>query len=341
MHWKDLQTRDGRWAGLELAVDKGELPPKPKWRLEYAPPGRVRVVCGRHVQLWARIDDWWEDWWVVQGERVPEGVLPPIRADVLRQVRADPGSDGWWSAWARRYAQWLRESVCSPLYPARWWLTPLLPGVTPKENNGSAGLPRSWYPMKTEGGAESFERLFTHEAKPLRAMSPEDDPRVKAWRKRARDGSLPPLLLAASSSLGIFFLLDGHDRLSAAQLEQKPVSAFSLQPVETVRHAPDLQRQEAVWRAFEEVLVDPERSKRIPTSTVNATLLSAYETEHLHTRQRVWPLPQGRARWAREVRRRLAALGVDPDTSDILRPLTHLPSGRPKRRRPPAPSTSS
>jgi len=336
MHWKDLQTRDGRWAGLELAVDKGDMPPKPKWRLEYAPPGRVRVVCGRRVQLWARIDDWWEDWWVVLGEPVPEGVLPPIRADVLRQVRAAPGSDAWWSAWARRYAGWLRESAHSPLYPSRWWLTPILPGVKPREDSAPSLTPHSWHALKWEGGAESFERLFTHEAYPLRALSREDDPRVKAWRKRARDGSLPPLLLAWSSSLGLFFLLDGHDRLRAARLEQKPVSAFALWPVETVPIAPDPKKQEAVWRSFEEILEDPERRQRIPTSTFNAALLSAYETAFLRSTQRVWPLPQGRARWAREVRRRLTALGVAPDTSDILRPLTHLPSGRPKRRRPPA-----
>jgi hypothetical protein len=341
MHWKDLQTRDGRWAGLELAVAKGERPPKPKWRLEYAAPGRVRAVCGRRVQLWARLDEWWEDWWVVLGERVPEGVLPPIRSEVLRQVRAAPGSDTWWSAWARRYARWLHESAHSPLYPARWWLTSILPGITPQEDRTSFLTPHAWYAVKPERGVESFERLFSHAAQPLRAPSPEDDPRVKAWRKRARDGSLPPLLLLWSANLGLFFLLDGHDRLRAAQLEQKPVAAFALWPVETQRNPPDLKRQEAVWRAFEEILADPERRQRVPTSTFNATLLDVYGTEYLRSPQRVWPLPQGRIRWAREVRRRLTALGVDPDTSDILRPLTHLPSGRPRRRRPPAPSTSS
>jgi hypothetical protein len=334
MHWKYLQTRDGRWAGLELVVDQGELPPKPKWRLEYTRPLRVRLVCGRRVLLWGRIDDWWEDWWVVQGERAPEGVLPPIHADVLRQVRAAPGSDAWWTAWARRYAQWLRESAYTPLYPARWWLTPLLPGVTPQE--ASRPSDNSWSPMELEGGVESFERLFTQEARPLRALSPEDDSRVKAWRKRARDGSLPPLLLAWSRPLGLFFLMDGHDRLRAAQLEKKPVAAFALRAVDVQRTAPDTRRQEAIWRSFEELLADPERRQRVATSTLNETLLSVYQTEFLYSTQRVWPLPQGRGRWAREVRRRLTALGVDPDTSDILRPLTHLPSGRPRRRRPPA-----
>lgn len=331
MRWKDLSTQERRWAGLELEVARGELPPRPRWRVEYARPLRLRVVCGRHVQLWARVDDWWGDWWLVVGERAPEEVLPAVRSEQVRQVRAEPGSERWYASWARRYAQWLGESTCTPLYPGSWRLTPVLPHVCPLEDM-SVVTPLRWRPPERHAGAESHAELFIHEARPLRPWSPEDSPRVKAWRKRAREGTLPPLLLSWSASLGTFFILDGHDRLQAAQLEQVQVAALALWPVERLRQPQDTRRQQAVWRSLEEALGDPHRRGRLSTQSINAALLSLYQEESLRSVQRVWPLPQGRARWAREVRRRLVALGVAPDESEILYPLTHLPNGRPRRR---------
>jgi hypothetical protein len=334
MRWKDMHNLEGEWVGLELEVARGELPAKPRWRMEYAQPGRLRVVCGRGVQLWARVDGWWwEDWWVVLGERVAEGVLGPIRAEQVRAVRAAPRSEAWWSAWARRYAQGLRESPCTPLYPGGWRLTPVRPHVPPLED--TAGVtPRHWHLPSPREGAEASGALFNREARPLRPWSQPEEPRVKAWRKRAREGTLPPLLLFWSARLSLFFVLDGHDRLLAAQLEGVEPAALALWPFEVQRYEPDPQRQEAAWKSFEEALADPQRSKRISTRSLNTTLISLCQTEHLRSVQRVWKLPQGRVRWAREVRRRLVALGVDPDESEILYPLTHLPSGRPRRRRP-------
>ncbi|MGB8939405.1 MAG: hypothetical protein WCD21_04060 [Streptomyces sp.] len=41
-------------------------------------------------------------------------------------------------------------------------------------------------------------------------MPRADDPRVKAYRKQARDGTLPPVLLWWVSGLDCHLVLDGH-----------------------------------------------------------------------------------------------------------------------------------
>ena len=46
--------------------------------------------------------------------------------------------------------------------------------------------------------------------------------RVKMWRKRAREGTLPPVLVYDVSALTMFALLDGHDRYAAARAEGVP-----------------------------------------------------------------------------------------------------------------------
>lgn len=52
-----------------------------------------------------------------------------------------------------------------------------------------------------------------------RQLSDESDGRVKMWRKRAKDGTLPPLVTWWCRGLYAHVLLDGHDRVHAALLE--------------------------------------------------------------------------------------------------------------------------
>lgn len=65
----------------------------------------------------------------------------------------------------------------------------------------------------------------------LRDPSPPDAARVRSWRKHAREGTLPPALLAWISALDGYVVLDGHDRLHAAALEDVTPDAISLHPI--------------------------------------------------------------------------------------------------------------
>ena len=53
---------------------------------------------------------------------------------------------------------------------------------------------------------------------PLREPSPADAARVKAWRKHARENTLPPVLLWWVTGLEAYVILDGHDRRPAQLL---------------------------------------------------------------------------------------------------------------------------
>jgi hypothetical protein len=54
---------------------------------------------------------------------------------------------------------------------------------------------------------------------------------VKSWRKHARDGTLPPILLAWIAALDVYLVLDGHDRLRAAELEGTTPTVVALCPL--------------------------------------------------------------------------------------------------------------
>lgn len=147
------------------------------------------------------------------GHRSP---LPPLSAATMRA-----GAD-----WPHRHALWLEETEHGPLHPGRWRLsahTTFAPGIWDED------LVQDWPDATLEllcGGG-------WHGVLPLRPLSAPDAPRVKAYRKHAREGTLAPVLLWWLSFLDGWLLLDGHDRAAAALAEGTQPACVEL------AHVPD------------------------------------------------------------------------------------------------------
>jgi hypothetical protein len=134
---------------------------------------------------------------------------------------------------------------------------------------------------------------------PLRAPSPEDDGRVKSWRKRARDGTLPPALVRYVDLLGKWLVLDGHDRLHAALLEGVAPPLLGLWPVleEVLPSSPE--GQEGVMRSAAHHL----RAGATPSmiDRVNRMLRLNFQGHRRSTVTRAWPVKGGLPTWRAEV----------------------------------------
>jgi hypothetical protein len=135
---------------------------------------------------------------------------------------------------------------------------------------------------------------------PLRAPSPEDDGRVKAWRKHARDGTLPPVLLTYFALVERWLVVDGHDRLQAALLEGREpplLGLWSVTEIPMVEDLSTLYRQDGAMKAAELRL----RAKPGDVDAVNRSLLRDHEQVHRLAVTRAFPLRGGAATWKAEV----------------------------------------
>ncbi|MFH0520314.1 hypothetical protein ACHBTE_24455 [Streptomyces sp. M41] len=128
--------------------------------------------------------------------------LPPVRCAETRG-RTD---------WTHRYARLLEEAADGPLHEGRWRLT-----------RRSVFAPGIWTQDFVDGWPGGSLELYCgggwHGVLPLRRLSPSDAPRVKAHRKRVRDGTAAPVLLWWVTFLDGWLILDGHDRAVAALAE--------------------------------------------------------------------------------------------------------------------------
>ncbi|MER6604200.1 hypothetical protein ACH4TM_12040 [Streptomyces parvus] len=170
--------------------------------------------------------------------------------------------------------------------------------------------------MLVDGHPDGYIDWFFHshswEVLPLRPVPDADDGRVKAYRKQAREGVLPPVLLWWVSGLDCHVILDGHARFAAAVAES--VEPPLLQLHRTVPSGDLAERIDQAVGFYEGELARFAGLRAVHGSTVPdgaatvgpqlVRLLHDLDTAEQPTR--AWPLPGGESQW-RHVTRQVTA----------------------------------
>jgi hypothetical protein len=299
----------GAWAGLLLELAAG--PVRAGLRMEVTSGRRMWLSQGDRAVLLARVNAarQYVDYLRVGGY---ESVLAPIRAADARVVAQVP-AEAWAARWAYRFARYL-DVPYGPLYRGRWLLAPAAEFLRPAHR--AATVADRWRKLIVDEPSGTLDWIVHNgsgQVLCLRPLSGVDAGRVKAYRKQAREGILPPVLLWWVSGLDCYLLLDGHDRLVAAlaeNVEPLPITLTSIEgssaPAQRITAA--LNRHSAATGHIEgEVLrgtpgaadaLLAER-QRFGDELARAQLGAA--------RTRAWPIAGGVAAW------RQSAAVADPD----------------------------
>lgn len=342
-YWKDVETDAGRWLGLAVECeDRAGGFRKPALRLESGHHGRMRLlqeVPGSAVPatvFWARQ---LAEHAGVQLLRSDAAIASPVPASTLdaatvQRHAALPEAQRL-ASWSRVFVRALSEGPASFLYPGRWLFAGLRsspPGwnfETEKLRMGDA----CWRVNGVRDGLRADPLVFIDwwssridEVLNLREPPRADDGRVKWWRKHAREGALPPVLLWYLGGLRGYVIVDGHCRLQAALLERRPpefVAAYSTHE-QGGGHSDPLVRQAvlaSLQRHADEVARKQPGRRAIDTDSLNAVLIAAFDDRPaLAEKTFSWASRQSEAQWLAEVGARLAELERGELLADFAQP---------------------
>lgn len=320
-------------AGPGLLLDvppKGRWPHRPSLHLEAAPDYRLRWVSGGQPLLWVRIASYWDRCAFLRGTAHAPWRLPSLSAHEVRAVTQAPGTPSWWEAWAWHLGRALVEAPATVLHTGRWCLRPLR-AIAAAEASRHAVSTMEWAFGQPPAPPHSLDTVLRFQTAwvenwweelpeqkrgvllPLRAPSDAEDGRLKSWRKRARDGTLPPVLLLYVDILAKWLVLDGHDRVHAALLEGVEPPLLGLWPYVEARRPESRVREEGALLGAELQLragATPEVIDR-----VNRQLLRSFDWPERGTVTRAWPLAGGTEAWRAQVlaRQRKHAVTWDGD----------------------------
>ncbi len=322
MHYVDLGEARAPW-GLELTVGREDVRMPARLRVE-AGRRRLALKIGTLDHVLARIHASWKGLWLAVADRPSIDLLAPIEVEVLRSDRGEGagiGDRGFLGRWTRYFAKAL--VAANALDEGRYALSAardvgLSKGPLPKPDldfdrlgavrdlslclNAPTLRWESWW---ISGSGAVFR---------LRRPSSTDSGRVKAWRKRVRDGTLPPVLVMYVSGLDMFALIDGHDRLMAAELEGKSPPVLVLWKVREESTYSSERRQQALCRELALRREDrKDRRRPLDTADENALLRSAFPgPARLRATTRAYRLDDDEARWRDRVERALGFAPAEP-----------------------------
>ncbi|MFS1291878.1 hypothetical protein ACLRDI_29620 [Pseudomonas piscis] len=298
--WRDIEDLAGNWSGL--GVDA--RPPangKPNLRLLSGDNRRMQLVVGGQTLLWATMSRCLYGVWLVRNQlpgQLPQTLVEPIDSPQVEQhSRLAPPLR--LKAWSRFFVQQLLRHQADFLYPGYWLVRALQPAAHPYGRSLPSGIDQ-WY---FKGGEDALSHMpqWTIDGRnildnqrpgPARWVELWEgggavvglhgvDPlagRLKWWRKKAREGSLPPILLWYVSGLNSYLILDGHYRLQAAIDENLPPQFLVLSSPRVTAYAPNPQEQQKVLGALQVQI----QRKNLETARLNQLLISTFDDRPYH-----------------------------------------------------------
>lgn len=300
--WKDLLDRNKHWQGLELIV-KDDRATKHAMEILSGHHGRMALKLQEETLFWATMLKDHSGVWLVFNADHPhqQSLLSPVTSGDVEAIKKK-GEQPWTGEWCRYFARQLMDTP-APLLPARrWLLRPMMPVKRRAPYSCQPPQPCThwhFHSPASDGNincdwvlyGEDFPDLTNPEKIRLvdwwwggnlllgRYPVNPDAGRLKWWRKKSREGSLPPVLVWYIGGLASFVILDGHYRLQAAMEEGIPPEFLVLSELNEREYPSDPAHQARILRALEQ---QQRKNPQCNVEGVNQTLINLYDTRYFY-----------------------------------------------------------
>ena len=300
--WKDLIDQNNCWQGLELTVHNVN---SPVFEMQSGHNERMALLANSEALFWATVLKDHSGVWLVFNAEHPaqRRLLPPISSFEVESA-SRVSKKHRLSYWCRYFARQLMAAPASLLSSGRWLLRPM-EGVKPTApyvlNKQIPVKQWRFETPRTSPDISVFWSLYSEDIPDL--QNPEkvifvdwwgggnqllprypvasDCGRVKWWRKKCREGTLPPILLWFISGLASFVILDGHERMQAALAEGIPPQFLVLSELSEHMQRPDEKTRE---RVLHSLAIQQEKLKKTGNNidAMNQMLMNLYHNRYLY-----------------------------------------------------------
>ncbi len=317
--WQDFLDRNDRWQGLELIVRENDASTRPL-DMQSGHHQRMALQVRGETLFWATVLKDYSGVWLVfnADHRDQQELLPPITSQDIEAI-LHKGHEAWTREWCRYFA---RQLMTASLLPARRWL---LRPMTQVKNNAPYSLKKpftveNWH-FQSPTSADKMGCDWTLYAEDLPDLTQPDKVRLvdwwwggnlllgrypvdvnagrlKWWRKKSREGTLPPVLVWYVAGLASYVILDGHYRFQAAREEGIPPEFLVIGELHEQVIAPDPEKQARILRSLE---LQRQKKPDFNVDAMNQMLINLYDTRYLHAATVSRAVLGSGERWAREV----------------------------------------
>lgn len=142
----------------------------------------------------------------------------------------------------------------------------------------------------------------------------KDSGRIKFWRKKIKEESLPPIILIHLSQLSNSIIIDGHSRLLASILEDIPPKLIILYPITEQEIKPDLEQADKRAKAL---VAQFEKNPNLKLDQMNQLLISFYDDRPWLVRRTKAKFNKNEEQWNNEVKKLIEELNLGEEIRRI------------------------
>lgn len=206
--YQNISQENEKWKGFEITVKEN---PQPVMILHAGGKNRMRLSYQGKPLFWASPSDDYYDLRILRN-RLPwtpeEMLIPPISSQDIEAFRLS--NENYYEYWAKYFIQEIKAKHGLFLYDGTWKLLPVIDRIKSLK-----------YTVYAQGYFEciDWEAWTGYELISLKPLPSEQEGRVKWWRKKIKENTLPPILVWNIYNLMSNIIIDGHARLKACILE--------------------------------------------------------------------------------------------------------------------------
>ena len=332
--WRDLEDLQGQWGGLSIEIS-GPPQGKPQLHLRTGNNARLKLMFNETPLLWGTMATSYYGAWLVRNPLPMQWASPLVPAIDSAQVehhRHLPAGERM-KAWSRYFINQLMEHQADFLYPGHWVARPMMP-VAVRSQRGEGVS--NWYFSTEQEMTSHLPRwsacgdgiLDNLQPRPVEwldwdlgnliGLHTVDSyaGRMKWWRKKAREDSLPPVLLWYVGALCSYVIIDGHYRLQAALAENVKPTFIVLSSTKTYPLTPNPDTQQ---RVFNSLMLQSERNPGFDVRTLNQALINNFDDRPCHSaKTHAWAGIVSDTEWSQEVKQFLLEREATEELDDIL-----------------------
>ena len=275
--FQNIKDESGKWLGDEITVSTSTLK-IPKLHLEVCGRGFFKLKHENSTLFWARLHACYQGVAILKTFKF-SSLLSPIHSEEVERKKG-LNKEELLKAWSQHFIEDLKSKENLLFYDGTWVMTA---NVSKKNdwcyeqlNKNEMGHAHV-YGFEKSLNENPFQQIDwfmgdSEEVVNLRKVNAYDG-RLKWWRKKAKEGSLPPILLLFISGLDNYIILDGHYRLKAAYLENVVPDILILRASEKTENLFD---NEKIKASIEKQLEVHKRKKHLSKEHVNDLLIKAH-----------------------------------------------------------------
>lgn len=293
LYWKDITTPANKWRGIEITVNNTSIHPS-TFHIESCSKQFFSLTYENEILFWARQHYTHYGVALIKNNE-PLYTIPIISHIRSREIekRKDLVGVEKFKSWSKFFIQSLNRKDNHFFTEGKWLIAPF---------SGNAYNQFYWdYHIEKEMekseidksifdalNQDTFQYLswFNTPHQAIRYIGlkhvDDNDGRLKWWQKKAKEGTLPPILIYYISGLDGYVVIDGHYRLRAAQLENILPDVIVLSTYKVEKYPIDPNRQQNILKSLKQRQNNIRKIDKMDVTKINNILIDAYKKEELN-----------------------------------------------------------